>query len=125
MRQMMTSPKKSIGIYTENMLDQIRLTETLGKKYRIEILGGLKAIFDFWKKDTSRYIIIDIDSQNFDFNFLKEFCTQNPEISKKLIGYYQHVQIKKKIFAEVCGIKQLFQRSNFFIHLLETIQNFL
>lgn len=104
--------KPVIGIWIENLMDRVRVGESLKKAdYKYENLPNPEACLQF-VNDSQSLIIVDLQNKG-----IEEFAKGLPnDVSyfKRVICYFPHQQIDLKRNAQKCGIEHIFPRSMFF-----------
>ncbi len=104
-----------IGLWISNLMDRVRVGDSLKKQgFQIENIPDLSACHKFLEADSNNIVVIDLMASSVKLEMFHEQFNDFPEVTKRIVGYFPHVQIQLKKDAQQCGIKHVFPRSMFF-----------
>jgi hypothetical protein len=104
----------SIGLWIDNLMDRVRVGDQLNKNgIQIVYINSLESCTAFLQTNQGM-VIIDLQSNSLDLENMQKQLASQPELIKRMLVYFPHVQIHLKKAAEECGIEHVYPRSVFF-----------
>ena len=104
----------SIGLWIDNLMDRVRVGDQLKENgFQMEQVDSLQSCINFLRTSPG-IIIVDLQNASLDLESMQNQLASHPELTKRILSYFPHVQIRLKRAAEECGIEHVYPRSVFF-----------
>jgi hypothetical protein len=113
---------KIIGLWIDNLMDKVRVGDHLQKNgFQVESVPDQATCHKFLQTK-SGIAIIDLQSPSLDLDEMRDQFADQPELLKRIVCFFPHVQIHLKRGAQKLGIKHVYPRSVFFKDPIVLIQ---
>lgn len=111
-----------IGLWIDNLMDRVRVGDHLKKNgFQTENIPNLQACLKFLQTGQG-IVVIDLQNTSVDLGKMQEQFGAQPELLKRIVCFFPHVQIHLKNGAQELGIEHVFPRSVFFKDILVLIR---
>lgn len=114
---------RNIILYVPDMILRSRIKHSLTSKgWPYRSADNFAEVLEALNGDAQASAILDLDFAERDLPEIKTALQQNPELSKRMVGFFSHVNVTLKRNMQEAGFQNIFPRSQFFKNLNVTLE---